>query len=398
MEQVLDDIKKCTGCTACQQICPHKSIKMTEASDGFLYPEIDSGKCVNCGLCRDICPVLNPPVKNPVREGYSMRVSDEKILRSSTSGGFMTAIAKYIFKADGVLFGVGYAEDKGRIYPKTYYVEKDNIKELDKMRGSKYVQSRLDNTFMTVKTFLKEGRLVCFIGTPCQVAGLKKYLISDQENLITVDLVCHGVSSPKLFDRYIKYMSERMKGKVIDARFRNKTYGYHSGTMKLRTSDGKAYYASGRVDHMLKAYFSGLCSRESCYECPFKGVERCSDFTIFDSFSVSKNAKVADDDKGYTNVFVRTEKAKKIYEEMSGYIKSYTADVDTMIKTDGVMIKNNPEKNPNRDKMFDELGDDNFEKVMQKYAHVSFTDKMLESTKRTLYRTGLLGLIKKVKK
>lgn len=385
----------CTGCTACVNVCPTKCISMKKDYEGFLYPTIDHNKCVDCYKCEQICPVNNEVRKYGVIEGRVVRYKDIDVVMESTSGGTSAAFADYTFKKNGVIFGAVYDDEL-----KVCHVEmnKDRVYLAKKMRGSKYVQSNLQNTFSRIKELLERNMFVCFIGTPCQVGGLVAFLGENIEydNLLTVDLVCHGVASPFYFEEYTKYLKEKYHSLPTDIRFRNKTYGYHSGTMKVDFDNGKKYFGSGRVDRMLKAYFAGACSRYSCYECPFKGEERCSDYTIFDSWNISRLVYgKADDDRGYTNILVHTEKGKNIFREIFGDLENWLADSQLMKKLDGIMIDENPKIHLSRVSLIAEIQELGFEKANQKYLPISSMDHFIEFVKASLHKMGLLKLIKK---
>lgn len=198
--------------------------------------------------------------------------------------------------------------------------------------------------------------MVGFVGTTCQVYGLKRFLKKEYQNLFTIDLVCHGTPSPKLWRKYVKYQAEKYGSSIKQISFRNKTYGYHSGTMKILFGNGKAYYGSARVDYMLKSFFSEIASRPSCYNCPYKFVNRCSDFTIYDCW--------------------------------------HAAD---LVNLDGIMIKKQPMKNPKRDEFYTDLDDHTLKAHIQKYIPVTRKDMLIEKSKIIFYRTGMMRVIKKVK-
>ena len=253
--------KNCCGCTACYSVCPKKAIKMEKDNEGFLYPKVDMKKCINCHLCEKVCPILQKKEKKgknneDILESYAIRLKSKDDLMESTSGGFFTAISKYVLENNGVIYGAGYDKNFRIVHKRaTFY------KETIEMRGSKYVQSTLEDTFLNVKKDLIDGKMVLFTGTPCQISGLKGYLNNDFENLITLDLVCHGVPSPELWEEYVRYQERKHNSKIKLVKFRNKTYGYHSGTMKIVFKNGKEYYGSARVDQYLKSFFSEIASR-----------------------------------------------------------------------------------------------------------------------------------------
>ena len=237
-ELICKEKKMCAGCTACESVCPQRCIHMTNDSAGNTFPIKDNQKCIDCGMCIRVCPSYNPPVSYAPIAGYVTRHQNETILNESNSGGFFSALASYIIEHKGTVFGVGF-DSAFRVHHMP--VSNDNKEDIFRLRGSKYVQSDLSGIFEEIKRRILNEELVCFSGTPCQVAGLRSYLGSDHDNLICVDLVCHGVASPKYFEKYIEYMKKKYKSEIREVRFRNKTYGYHSGTMKISFANNKTY-------------------------------------------------------------------------------------------------------------------------------------------------------------
>lgn len=389
--------RSCCGCTACMNICPVKAIEMKPDEEGFLYPIVDKEKCINCGLCEKTCPIINKKIsKEKIKNAYAIRAKDKNILQNSTSGGFFTPIANWIIKNDGVAIGVGFGKEK-RI--EHIIVTKENMDRLTELRGSKYVQSYLGNTFTKIKELLESGKKVLFSGTPCQVQGLLKFLNKDYSNLITIDLICHGVSSPELWKKYVKYQEKKNNSKISKINFRNKTYGYHSGTMKLKFENGKVYYGSARVDFMLKSFFIEIASRPCCYECNFKDKKHASDFTIFDAWSVNKttNNKINDDDRGYTNVFVNTDKGRNILERIKNDYIIYEINIEKAIQLDGIMVENSAMPNKNRNEYYKFLKDNSIEDTVKRFIPITYKDKIIENTKSILYKTGLLKELKRMK-
>ena len=392
----INDKSKCCGCTACINVCPQKCIKMVEDEEGFKYPQVDKSKCTNCGLCERICPVLNTKINEEnINQSYCIRSKEKDILLNSTSGGFFTSLANYVLDNDGIVIGVSLEEG----IVKHIIVDSNTRNNLEKTRGSKYVQSDLSFIYSSVKEYLQKGKMVCFSGTPCQVNGLLKFVMKPYDNLITVDVICHGVSSPKLLEEYIKYQELKHKRKIKNIIFRNKTYGYHSGTMKVTFDSSKEYYGSARTDLMLKSFFSEISSRPSCYNCAFKSDNHPSDFTIFDCWHASDLVEgLKDDDKGYTNLFVNTSKGIKIFENISNKYEVYEIDKEKAINLDGIMVRNSAKSHENRSDFYDEVNKYGLEKAVNKYIPISKKDYLVEKVKGLLYKTKILNIIKKILK
>ncbi len=267
----------CSGCGACASICPKACISMVADGEGFAFPSIDSQKCIECGVCLKRCPAENKdPSGNRPLESMVLQDKDCVSLQKSTSGGAFACIARSILKQGGVVFGAAYDESL-----KVSHIAVTDIADLPKLQGSKYVASDLNDSYKDVKASLKEGRRVLFSGTPCQVAGLKSFLGADPETLLTVDLVCHGVPSQKLFRKYIKWLGEK-KGFPIKAFcFRSKRfYGWSIGG---ECSDGKRNYAiNPDCDPYYATFLRGETFRKSCYTCKFANMSRQGDFTVGD--------------------------------------------------------------------------------------------------------------------
>lgn len=386
---------KCCGCTACANICPQKCITMCPDNEGFLYPQIDEEKCVDCHLCEHVCPILNhQPIKtDKLPKAFAVRTTDDKVLMESTSGGFTTPLAEWVFSRGGVIWCATYDERNRVIHKRFTGFDQDFAKS----RGSKYVQSDLGFSYREIEKELKAGRLVCFVGTTCQVYGLVSYLRKPYENLVTVDLVCHGTPSPKLWEKYVEYQEEKYKSKIVKVNFRNKTYGYHSGTMLLEFENGRKYTGSARVDYMLNSFFSEISSRPSCYECPFKQINRVSDFTIFDCWHAGDLIEnIEDDDRGYTNVLLQTEKAKKVLFELR-HIDAYEIECELAIRTDGIMIEHSAIANSKRKSFYEGIDTRKFNSFAHDKLNISVPDRIVERSKTLVYRLGLLKIVKRLR-
>lgn len=388
-------VTNCCGCTACASICPVNAIEMRPDEEGFLYPQVNAQRCISCGKCERVCPILQKlETDGTIEQAYALRTRSKEDLKISTSGGFTKPVAKWVFENGGVFCGATY-DDDWRVYHACF---ESLGEEFDKTLGSKYVQSDVQSVFSQIKLILDEGRWVCFVGTTCQVYALKNYLMDDYEKLVTIDLVCHGTPSPKLWKKYIEYQEVKYDAKIKDINFRYKTYGYHSGTMRILFDNGAEYTASARTDLFLKCFFSEIASRPSCYQCVFKTKKRASDFTIFDCWSMEKLVrKQRDDDRGYTNVLIQSPKARMIFEKIRDEYFAYAVDVDRTVRYDGLMVERSAKPHPLRYMFYDGLETDDMRDHVQKYLPISSWDYLLERIKGLLYRLGMLKLFRKIK-
>lgn len=276
----------CTGCHACMNVCPKNAITMVEDSEGFLQPNINTDKCVGCKLCQKTCPVLNPlPIENATPKVYAfINYPDRKI---SSSGGAFSFFARKILAEGGVVFGATI--DKNL---KVYHISIEKTDELYKLRESKYVQSKIGTSYKEAKKYLTAGRKVLFTGTPCQIAGLYKYLGKRWAGLlVTLDLVCHGVPSQKVFDTYLGKLAKLKKflptvaGEIVGFRFRN--VDSWSIVPAVKVTNYKNWCILNQESNTyMTAFFKGLIFRECCYNCKYANTKRIGTFTIADYWGV----------------------------------------------------------------------------------------------------------------
>ena len=305
--------EKCFGCGLCKNKCPYNAIEFIENSEGFLYPQIIKEKCKNCGICYNVCPAINSiDNHNEFKEECYMTISKDKVIyKNSASGGFATCLSEYVItNLQGVVYGCNL-DDNGNVK----HIRVDNNKDLVKLQDSKYVQSNILDIFKKVKEDASNKK-VLFIGTPCQVEAIEKYLNRKElDNLITCDLVCHGVPSPKLFKNYLNYLSKKYNRKVTDYRFRNKTTfdkcGFR-GKLKIAQKD-KYFFAE--EDIYYRDFLEEKNYRLSCYNCKYKVNKRVGDFTIGDVNSW-ENYYDFYPELASSLVIVNNSKAKNLFDEL----------------------------------------------------------------------------------
>ncbi|WP_455614565.1 Coenzyme F420 hydrogenase/dehydrogenase, beta subunit C-terminal domain [Bacteroides congonensis] len=337
----ITDKSKCCGCSACVQRCPKQCIAMVEDKEGFLYPEVDANRCINCGLCEKVCPVIHQDDREEPLEVFAALNPNEDIRMKSSSGGVFTQLAEKVIEKGGVVFGARFNRQWEVVHD---YVEAKE--EIGMFRGSKYVQSRIDNDYKEVERFLKEGRYVLFSGTPCQIAGLRGFLGKDYDNLLLVDFICHGVPSPGVFrtflrdeiDKYarkgvgknsvllpcIPLVSERdgIDFKGLDVKsisFRDKRNGWKKFSFVLVFSKVSAAgdknsvllsYTPLHENLYLRGFLKDLYLRPTCHFCPAKHLSSGSDITLGDYWGIASTMPELDDDKGISAVTVNTEKGR----------------------------------------------------------------------------------------
>lgn len=390
----INNKKDCCGCWACYNVCPKHCITMVEDKEGFRYPKVNLDECIDCGVCEKVCPLLKPKMNDEIPINYVVQQKDKDVLRTSNSGGFFTAIAKYAIEKGGVVFGAAFDNDMELRHS---YSEK--FEECERFRGSKYVQSLIGDTYKQAKSFLDAGRLVVFSGTPCQIAGLYGFLRGrEYENLITVDLVCRGTPSPLLLRKYFAFNASLVGSSIKDYRSRDKYYGYDYSTSTIWFEDKtKSYHKGKESDLMLGLYFKNICSRPSCYTCHFKTLNRISDITIFDCWDASSvSSKFSKE--GATNVFIHTPKGNDVFNKIKNAFIYAKPDIEKIIKRDGVMIKNFVPMNNDRTQFFEDLNNLPFETIRDKYMKISMFQMVLVKIKPALYRMGIFSLYLKIKR
>ena len=255
---------ECIGCSVCVVKCPQNAIRMKKNSYGFAYPEIDYEKCNDCSICIKLCPTQATLSKNEkIGTYYGWNLDDDERI-SSSSGGIFSLIAYNIIRSNGLVIGAAL-DLTNRVL---IHITSDET-PIENMKRSKYLESDLRNTFFDTLGNLEKGRNVLFVGTPCQVSGLKKYLKKDYKNLITVDFVCGGVNSPRIFQDYLLYLEKKYSSKVVDVNFRPKVYGWLEHAIDIKFENKSQYTKDYLSDPFFQGFFRHLFLRESCYNCKF---------------------------------------------------------------------------------------------------------------------------------
>lgn len=351
---------KCCGCHACYNICPQNAIEMKEDEKGFKYPYIDKEKCVNCGLCERACPILNKSKINNEPKAYACINKNDHIRSESSSGGIFTLLAENILSKSGVLFGVTFDEN---MKVKHYMIDKQE--DLYKFRGSKYVQSQIRDTYKLAKSKLDEDKYVLFTGTPCQIEGLKSYLKKNYDKLYTQDIVCHGVPSPLVWDKYKKNIENKYKDRIVEFSFRNKEKSWKSYDLSIKFASGKNINEKASNNLYMKAFLKDICLRDSCYNCTFKSMNRISDITLADFWGIQKVKPDFDDDKGTSLVVINSEKGKELFESIKSNIRYEEVNIHEAIKYNPSMIKSVPLPNT-RETFFRDIHDIDIENAIKK--------------------------------
>ncbi len=361
--------KKCTGCTACEQICPKNAISMKCDKEGFLFPAIDDNKCIECKKCINVCSAENLPAKTEPVQIFAARAKNEDVVAHSSSGGVFTLLANLIISGSGVVYGAGFDENFAVVHKRA-----ETCEDAAQLAGSKYVQSFLVDTFKNVQKDLHSGKQVLFVGTPCQCAGLKSFLgNAEYENLLMADFVCHGVPSAVLYKKYIEEIS--CGKKVVRVNFRSKTKGEKGYRMGIDFADGNQYRSEVVRDPYLLAYAQNISLRKSCYTCSFKDFHLASDITLGDFWGIEDTDSFLNDKQGVSLVMINSQKGAAAFEAVRG-------DIDTDSRLLEEATAKNPsilcgvKKNPLREKYLKDSDRLDINKLADKYCGNSYTAKL----------------------
>lgn len=311
----IKDKKKCSGCTACQQICPKHCINMFSDNEGFLYPKVDLKNCINCGLCEKACPDINPLECRLPINCYAVKNKNLDIRKESSSGGVFSLLAEKVLSQKGVVFGARFDSHWQVVMDYT-----ENIEGLDKFRGSKYVKCDIGDTYSKVKDFLSSGRKVLYSGSSCQIAGLRKFLKHDYENLLFVDYLCHGAPSPLLWKKYIEEISRNDVSSLTNISFRNKKRGWKNFSIIIKRGKEVLVDSVFSENIYMRAFLSDISLRPSCYQCSARNGHSGADITIGDHWAIRDINSSFDDNEGVSLVLINTEKGSCAFEDLNANI------------------------------------------------------------------------------
>lgn len=356
--------KDCTGCRACEQICPVKAISMKEDDEGFITPKVDEERCIKCGLCKKTCGQIDRFYnKNNLEERkfLGVRPKEKEIAKNSTSGGAYL-ISKMVIEENGIVFGSAYDEN---LMPYQKYVT--DKKELQQLRGSKYVTSDTKKTFSQVKEFLEEGKKILYIGVPCQIGGLKKFLKKDYENLYTIDIICHGVPSQKIFKKYLENEEKKLGEKIFSYNIRSKNkVDWGMGFCAEIKTKNKTKYKKADFDPYYTAFLKGKIYRECCYECKYGNLDRVGDITLGDLWGIEQFDYDFYDKNGVSLAVINTIKGEKIFNKVKNLVEYRQYNEQQVTKFNG-NLKHPTTRPQNRDIIYKQLDEMSFEEYSKKY-------------------------------
>ncbi|WP_303790531.1 Coenzyme F420 hydrogenase/dehydrogenase, beta subunit C-terminal domain [Ruminococcus flavefaciens] len=387
---ILDDKTNCSGCHACANACPKNCISMVSDEEGFWYPQVNKEKCIDCGLCEKVCPIIHKWQPDDSRKTTAIAAINlnEEIRLESSSGGIFTLIAEKIIDQGGVVFGAAFSDD----FKSVRHICVDNKADLEKLRGSKYVQSKISDTYKHAKEYLDSGRKVLFSGTPCQIGGLYSYLRKPYENLLTQDIICHGVPSPMVWEKYVEKRERKAASEMQRVFFRHKKYGWKSFSMAIEFTNHTKYIRTLLEDPYMRLFLSNSCLRPSCYSCSFKTESRQADISLADFWGVQYTAPKMDDDKGTSLVIIHSEKGVNLIKSISPFIVSQEIDMDVVLRYNPALIQS-ASKNAHREAVFARISSYDIEDIVNDL----FPIKLKSKVKSVLSKIGISNSLIKIK-
>ncbi|EDQ95614.1 Coenzyme F420-reducing hydrogenase, beta subunit [Intestinibacter bartlettii DSM 16795] len=370
------DKKDCTGCWGCANICPKSCITMKKNKEGFDYPIVNEDDCIKCKKCINVCPILHKEEIENNAVAYACFNKDEEVRIESSSGGIFTLIATNVIKDNGVVFGARFND---LFEVEHSYVE--SVEDIKAFRGSKYVQSKIGYTFTEVKKFLENGRKVLFSGTPCQIGGLKSFLGKNYENLICIDIICHGVPSPLAWNKYKNEISNGKK--ITDISFRDKTYGWKDYSFRMEFEDGTSYFEKGSENKYIRGFIGDIYLRNSCYQCKFKTLHRQSDLTLADFWGIENINEDMYDGSGTSFVIVNSEIGNQVLKKIEEKIEIKEVNLGNAIKYNISAIQSSY-NNPRRKYFFKNISKLKFDKLVEKSLKEDFIIRLKTKVKKII--------------
>jgi coenzyme F420-reducing hydrogenase beta subunit len=351
----------CCGCFLCLEICPVKCIEITESLDGFLYPKVNNNACVKCKKCITSCPILNFKNSNNKICSYSAQSKNTEYRKLSSSGGVFSIFMDYTINNHGVVWGAAFDNEL-----KLKHLRAENINDCNQFRGSKYVQSEMLGVYSKVLTDLSTRPLVLFSGTPCQVAGLYSFLGKKFENLVTCDLVCHGVPSPKVLKLYINYLQNTYKDKITNISFRDKSTGWKNFSISFDFLSRDKISSIHNKDPYMIGFLKNIFLRKSCYKCKFSKLPRIADISLGDYWGIENFDTNLDDDKGTSLIIVQNEKGQNFIDKCKDKMTLKKTNISNAVKYNSC-INGSVLPSPQRNDFFNDLEKLSFDKLIKKY-------------------------------
>ena len=364
------DIKRkeeCCGCNACGDICPRNAISFKTDEEGFWYPVIDNEKCIDCGMCDKVCPIKTKPqsrsnnVSRP--KCFAAEHKSIEVVFNSTTGGMFSALAEGMYSQKGYVGGAIHNED----FSVSHFVS-NSRSDLQQLRRSKDLQSNAEGFYKKVKSLLENGERVLVCGVPCQIAALQNYVGKNYDNLITVDLVCAGVNSPKVWRKYLDYIEEKNGSKIIWTENKSKEYGWNKLTQKFIFEKGEEYFDTDKTSLFTHGYIvSHLYCRPSCYECEFKGFPRIADITIGDFWGITKHSKNHNSNMGTNLVMINSSKGQRYFDKIKKRVNIEETPLEWALSGNPALTSSISRLSDKRAEFFEDLEAISFDELVKKY-------------------------------
>lgn len=384
----------CYGCSACYSICLSRCIIMAKDDEGFLYPIVDQNTCINCKRCEMVCPSLNQFSPTTPLKVYAAKNKDIQIRRESSSGGIFTLLADHIIeKHNGVVFGAGI--DSNNMIRHLSVEDKDKIHLL---RGSKYAQSDMGDSYQEVKAYLNQGRYVLFTGTPCQVAGLKAFLQRSYKTLLCVDVVCHGSPSCDVLKYYLAGLEKEFGSRATGINFRDKKTGWKDYFFSISFENKKKYLCQKDKSAYMRGFIGNLYLRPSCYNCKVKNLKSGSDITLGDYWGVSSRFPEFDDDTGVSLVIVNTAKGYEYFNKLKDSMDIRESEITHAIKTNPYIARS-AGLHRNRDLFFKRYRDESFDTLVDELLKKGNLEKLYLYIREAFLKILVFGwsIVKKLR-
>ena len=383
----------CCGCNVCGDACAHGAITFKTDIEGFWYPEVDKDKCTDCHLCEKVCPIINVKEQHNDFETplcYAAMHKNYEVRFDSTSGGLFSAFAEKIYRDSGYVGGAIWENDNG-IWNIRHFISNDKD-DLPKLRSSKYGQSDASGIYMKIKELLKNGETVLICSAPCQIAALKSFLRKDYDNLITVDFICRGVNSMKIWHKRDADYERDYGSKIVYKKEKNKELGWKNLTFKILFADGQVRYETRKISISTRGYLrTNVFSRPSCYDCKFKGGQRQADITLADLWGVESIDKSMDDNLGTSLVMIHSKKGQHFFDSIQQKVKAKEVTFESVTINNPMLLNSQPAPLVDRDAFYADLDKGTFNDVANKY--FPFEDNLKQKAKRIKF---VLGHIKRV--
>lgn len=377
MKVIYNSKKECCGCGACENICPRKCIRMKQDDEGFFYPEVNESICVQCNMCVTVCPFKDMSATVQPKECYAAIYGNDEIRLKSSSGGIFSLLGQYVISQQGLVFGSAFSEN----YRRVEIIGVRNYKDLERLYGSKYVQSQVSFSYQRVKEFLIENKVVLFSGTPCQVSGLKRYLGKDYDNLYCIDIICHGVPSPMLWEKYAGFIEEKYNGKIMQINFRCKDKGWSTFGMKEKVGD-TVLFESKEKNSYLYMFLRNYCLRPTCYQCKMKGRSK-ADITLGDFWGINNIYPDMNDEKGVSSIIIRTKKGKKLIELVKSQMIFRECTYEDIVRNNSAEV-HSVQWPKERNKFFIDMNNLEFNRLGKKYLKVGIEKRIFQMAKKLI--------------